>query len=427
MPFSEENVLDFVKWLEKSYFVERALGRIEKLLAPEFMMVGTGRREVCYDMPQMRFLLQQEQSGFHDTFLVLSAHYSVRTLTPEVFSVCGELVVRENNESCEMLDLPVRVTIILRAEQGCLLLSQLHLSLPSPDQDDAEFFPRLLVGENISTLRRLADERSAELRERNRDLDALMNNIPGGVMCCDATDELNLLQFSDGLLSMLGYTREELGTVFHNRFSEMIYEPDIAPTWEAVHAQLEKGNTKLIEYRMARKDGGLIWVQDRGQLMRREDGREVFYCILLDITETKKAQEDLRLSLERHQIIMDQTNDIIFEWQVKQDTLTFSPNWEKKFGYEPVRENVHARLLDNPHLHPDDVPLLRRKMSDILEREPYQEAELRIQKRDGGYLWCRVRATLQKDRAGEPAKAVYRNNLTVSFQDSNQVAVFLCF
>ena len=96
--------------------------------------------------------------------------------------------------------------------------------------------------------------------------------------------------------------------------------------------------------------------------MRREDGREVFYCILLDITETKKAQEDLRLSLERHQIIMDQTNDIIFEWQVKQDTLTFSPNWEKKFGYEPVRENVHARLLDNPHLHPDDAPLLRRKL-----------------------------------------------------------------
>ena len=40
-------------------------------------------------------------------------------------------------------------------------------------------------------------------------------------------------------------------------------------------------------------------------------------------------------------------------------------------------------LLDNPHLHPDDVPLLRRKLSDILEREPYQEAELRIQKRDG--------------------------------------------
>ncbi len=45
MPFSEENVLDFVKWLEKVVFlVERALGRIEKLLAPEFMMVGTGRR-----------------------------------------------------------------------------------------------------------------------------------------------------------------------------------------------------------------------------------------------------------------------------------------------------------------------------------------------------------------------------------------------
>ena len=100
---------------------------------------------------------------------------------------------------------------------------------------------------------------------------------------------------------------------------------------------------------------------------------------------------------------MDQTNDIIFEWQVKQDTLTFSPNWEKKFGYEPVRENVHARLLDNPHLHPDDVPLLRRKMSDILEREPYQEAELRIQKRDGGGAVC-VRRCRKTARVNRPKR-----------------------
>lgn len=141
MPFSEENVLDFVKWLEKSYFVERALGRIEKLLAPEFMMVGTGRREVCYDMPQMRFLLQQEQSGFHDTFLVLSAHYSVRTLTPEVFSVCGELVVRENNESCEMLDLPVRCYdhFALRSRDVCCFRSCI-CRCPVPTRMTRNFF-----------------------------------------------------------------------------------------------------------------------------------------------------------------------------------------------------------------------------------------------------------------------------------------------
>ena len=50
MPFSEENVLDFVKWLEKSYFVERALGRIEKLLAPEFMIdVYKRQGQLCAD------------------------------------------------------------------------------------------------------------------------------------------------------------------------------------------------------------------------------------------------------------------------------------------------------------------------------------------------------------------------------------------
>lgn len=151
MPFSEENVLDFVKWLEKSYFVERALGRIEKLLAPEFMMVGTGRREVCYDMPQMRFLLQQEQSGFHDTFLVLSAHYSVRTLTPEVFSVCGELVVRENNESCEMLDLPVRVTIICARSRDVCCFRSCICRCPVPTRMTRNFSAAVGGGEHLHT------------------------------------------------------------------------------------------------------------------------------------------------------------------------------------------------------------------------------------------------------------------------------------
>ena len=80
--------------------------------------------------------------------------------------------------------------------------------------------------------------------------------------------------------------------------------------------QLARGNTKQIEYRVIRRDGSLRWVLDRGQLVVEPDGREVFNCILIDITEARQAQSELRLSLERHKIIMDQTTDIIFEWEI---------------------------------------------------------------------------------------------------------------
>ena len=141
--------------------------------------------------------------------------------------------------------------------------------------------------------------------------------------------------------------------------------------------------------------------------MRREDGREVFYCILLDITETKKAQEDLRLSLERHQIIMDQTNDIIFEWQVKQDTLTFSPNGKRNSAMSRCGKMFMRACWTTRIWHPVTTYHCRGASCRIFWKEnPIRRRNFAFRSGTGVIWWRRVRATLQKDRAGEPAKAV---------------------
>ena len=66
---------------------------------------------------------------------------------------------------------------------------------------------------------------------------------------------------------MFGYTAEELQTRFHNNFAGMIYEKDLRGVWETALRQLAKSNTKEIEYRVRCKDGRLVWVLDRGQLV----------------------------------------------------------------------------------------------------------------------------------------------------------------
>ena len=66
--------------------------------------------------------------------------------------------------------------------------------------------------------------------------------------------------------------------------------------------------------------------------------------VLIDVTKTKQEQEELRLSMERYQIIMDQSNDIIFEWNIRKDKIFFSANWFKKFGYQPIAENIRLRI-----------------------------------------------------------------------------------
>ena len=88
-------------------------------------------------------------------------------------------------------------------------------------------------------------------------------------------------------------------------------------------------------------------------------------CVLLDVTHTKREQEKLRLTMERHQIIMDQTNDIIFEWDIHQNKILYSSNWAKKFGYQPIMEEIDRRIPQASHVFPEDMPNFLKLMKDV--------------------------------------------------------------
>lgn len=249
-------------------------------------------------------------------------------------------------------------------------------------------------------------ERSRELQEKNQNLVALTNNIPGGVICCSTDDRLKLLEVSEGFLTMFGYTRKELREKFGDSYFLMIHPEDRQPVLDSVRRQLEHGTTIELEYRVIRGSGEDIWVLERGQLVRQEDGAQVFYCVVVDITTSKVFQEELRLSLERYQIIMDQTTDIIFEWNMAADTLQLSSNWEKKFGYIPITRQVSQRLLGESHIHPEDRGSFEKLVQEMKSGLAYSVCELRIMDREGHYRWYRIRSTLQWDEQGHPARAV---------------------
>ncbi|MEG1158277.1 MAG: diguanylate cyclase, partial [Christensenellaceae bacterium] len=125
-----------------------------------------------------------------------------------------------------------------------------------------------------------------------------------------------------------------------------------------------------------------------------------------EITYRKREQEELRLRLEQHQIIMNQTTDILFEWDIRNDTVVFSSNWRKKFGYEPIASDISGRIPLSENIHMEDMPAFVKIMKDTSAGVPYSEAEFRIKNIEGRYTWCRVRATAQFDSAGRAIKAV---------------------
>lgn len=242
--------------------------------------------------------------------------------------------------------------------------------------------------------------------EEKQGMDLLRENIPGGMFQCLYDENLTILQMNDEFLKVVGYTRDEIREEFHNHFIELIDERDREKALLDAMEQLRDKDTKELEYRVKGKGGREIWVLDEGKLLRSESGPGSFCCILIDITKIKLVQENYRLALQRHQIIMDQTNDILFEWDIEQDRMDFSNNWKKKFGYDPMTHSISTSLDKKSHIYGKDQHLFKEILDEIRSGVHYAEREIRIRTLKDGYIWCRIRITGQENSEGRTVKAV---------------------
>lgn len=233
-----------------------------------------------------------------------------------------------------------------------------------------------------------------------------MQNLLVGIQQCAYDRWLTIKSVNPGFINLFGYNRDEIREIFHDHYAEMIHPDDRQAMVKRLQEQLSLGNAVELEYRVNAKDGHVVWVLDKCRLATGEDGVENLNCVLMDITQVKQAQEELRLTMERHQIIMDQTNDIIFEWDIMKDTLSYSANWVEKFGYKAISENISTQIPKASHILPEDIPKFVKLMEEVSGGNPYGEAELRIASAESRYIWCRIRATAQFDHSGVPIKAV---------------------
>lgn len=394
----------FVKELQRAYFEMRDTKKILSMTTEDVLWSGLYHSNI-HDNRQLRAVLESDFSRFPYPFTILDASVETRVLSDIHCLADCQMRLRADTPGLPAPEVQLSGSLACSLVDGAVRLRQLHIARI----DSSAHLPGL--SQNVLTasdphIQQFIEKTTRELQDRNQDLQQLTENIPGGIFRCLYDEKLTILQVNDGFLSMFGYTRAEIHERFDDSFMAIIDPRDRSSTLLEVKRQLRHKNTKQIEYRATRSDGSTIWILDKGQLIKSESGPDSFYCILIDDTVGKEAQENLRLSLERHEIIMDQTTDIIFEWDIKKDSFIFSHNWQKKFGYEPITENISTVTGANSHILASDLPAFTGILEDIRQGSPYVETEVRIKKADALYIWCRIRITAQYDENCEPFKAV---------------------
>lgn len=235
----------------------------------------------------------------------------------------------------------------------------------------------VIIHENITERKRA--EETLKLSEdiyRN-----LLEIMPDGVY--KSTDDGRFVDINPAMVKMLGYSsKEELMAV--DIRTQLYYSPE-----DRESLVLKENNTEIEIYRMKKKDGSEIWVEDHGRLNFDKKTNILYHeGIIRDITQRRIAEEALRKSESAQKKMVSNIGDVIIIIDQNEINQYNSPNITTLFGWEP--EDLAGKSLWNT-IHPDDIASAGKFVASIVNQpNSTGTAEMRYKRKNGDFVWIEI-------------------------------------
>ena len=129
-------------------------------------------------------------------------------------------------------------------------------------------------------------------------------------------------------------------------------------------------------------------------------------AVITDITESRRAEELLRLSHERFEIVARATNEAIWDWDLTTSAVRWNEGYQTLFGYPPAEIDLTINSWTK-FIHPEDMNRVLQSVHQMIEGDDHNWSdEYRFRCRDGTYVEILDRWYLIRDCHGLPVRMV---------------------
>ena len=263
----------------------------------------------------------------------------------------------------------------------------------------AVIFLERLLGE-LQQARQTSERVNVELAERERRLQAIIETEPECVKLLEPNG--TLLQMNPAGLRMI--EADSLDQIVGLTLLDLVL-PKYRAAFSELTKHVLKGGTESLEFEIQGLRGTRRWLETHAAPYRDAAGQITSMLgVTRDITERKRAEEALRESEGRLQLLVQASNVGLWDWNLITNELFFSPEWKRQLGYS---DNELPNRFEEweQRVHPEDLAGTLAAVSDFRagQRDNY-EVEFRMRHKDGSWRWILTRADLRHDAAGRPIR-----------------------
>jgi PAS domain S-box-containing protein len=158
-------------------------------------------------------------------------------------------------------------------------------------------------------------------------------------------------------------------------------------------------------FRVARADGSIRW-GEVSAVPHKWEGKPAFLCIVKDITERKRMEEELRESERRYRLLAENVSDVIWVTDMSLGATYLSPSIERLLGY-PLAESLNHTV--EGALTPASAEAVRRLLSGTPGREGEMSGtsgglEVELKRVDGSTVWVESTVSFIPGPDGRPVE-----------------------
>ncbi len=246
--------------------------------------------------------------------------------------------------------------------------------------------------------RRQAQE---ELRRTEQQLSLHFQQTPLAVILADVGGIV--MEWNPSAERSFGYSRDQ---AVGRQLSDLLVPPDRHEKWNAFWKRVLNTPAGFNgKFRNRTKDGQSIYCEwYNNPLIDESDNVIAIASLVHDVTDRVRAEEALRVSEERFALAVRGANDGIWDWNLSDNHVYFSPRWKEMLGL------IASTVTNTPgewfsRVHDEDLPALEESIDKHLTRKtPHFECEYRMMHDDGEYRWMLARGLAVQEHGKTPTR-----------------------